>query len=48
MSKREIPLQQRIEKERQKLNRMMGEGRDWNEIYKQSLKLDQLIEEYLE
>lgn len=48
MSKREIPLQQRIEKERQKLDRMMGEERDWNEIYKQSLKLDQLIEEYLE
>ncbi|MCI7813453.1 MAG: Spo0E family sporulation regulatory protein-aspartic acid phosphatase [Lachnospiraceae bacterium] len=46
MSNSEILLQQRIEKERQKLERMMGEDRDWDEIYEQSLKLDLLIEEY--
>lgn len=46
MSKRET-LKQKIEEERQKLDQMLIEGRNVDEIYKQSVTLDRLIEEYL-
>lgn len=46
MSKEEI-LKQRIERERQKLDNMIIEKKNLDEVYRQSVALDQLIEQYL-
>ncbi len=46
MSKREM-LKKRIEEERRKLDEMLAQERNSDEIYKQSVTLDRLIEEYL-
>lgn len=46
MSKREM-LKKRIEEERRKLDEMLAQERNSDEIYEQSVTLDRLIEEYL-
>lgn len=47
MNQKEI-LKQRIEEERQKLDGMLTEGKQLDEIYRQSVELDLLIEQYLD
>lgn len=41
-------LKNRIELSREKLNWGLANGKTFNELYLESIELDQLIEEYLE
>ncbi len=41
-------LMERIEEEREKLNGLLSEGAEAEEAYRQSLVVDQLIEQYME
>lgn len=46
MSQKEI-LKHQIEEERGRLNGLLAEGKNMEEVYEQSLILDRLIEEYM-